>query len=242
MTAASAIDFGSWNGQTAEFRRCLVQDCGRVWQALAVHSNGLDEIIFQDHDKSDTVKILDQLIAIWAQNNPDKDPVSRKQVALQHVGGRGFRCSTASTGSAIVGYAYGLYHTPGMRLVLDPTGTKATSFVGSHDLIIDQETKKLPPGGQSEIHNPWLAAYDIGEVQVLAGYRGLGIGETLVRRLCRSLPADDRVVLIVEPDNGVARRVYERIGFKNLYDNPVTTFFPPHVPQIVMGLERAGDA
>lgn len=205
-------------------------------------SNGLDEISFQDRDESGTVKILDQLSAIWAQNNPDKDPVSRKQIALRHAGGRGFRCCTTSTGSTIVAYAYGLYHTPGMRVVLDPTGTKATPFIGSHDLIIDQEMKKLPPGGQSEIHNPWLNAYDIGEVQVLADYRGLGIGQTLVRRLCRSLPADDRVVLIVEPDNAVAWRVYERIGFKNLYDNPVTTFFPSHVSQIVMGLERAGDA
>ena len=207
-----------------------------------MNSKDLDEISFQDHDEPGTVKILDQLIAIWAQNNPDKDPLSRKQIALRHTGGRGFRCSTASTASAIVGYAYGLYHTPGMRLVLDPTGTKATPVIGSHDLIIDQEMKKLPPGGQSEIHTPWLSAYDIGEVQVLAGYRGLGIGETLVRRLCRSLPADDRVVLIVEPDNAVARRVYERVGFKNLYGNPVTTFLPPYVPQIVMGLERAGDA
>ena len=129
-----------------------------MWQALAVDSNGLDEISFQDHGESGTVKILDQLIAIWAQNNPDKDSVSRKQIALRHAGGRGFRCSTASTGSAIVGYAYGLYHTPGMRFVLDPTGTEATPVIGSHDLIIDQETKKLPPGGQSEIHTPWLSA------------------------------------------------------------------------------------
>ena len=108
--------------------------------------------------------------------------------------------------------------------MLDPTGTKATPFIGSHDLIIDQEIKKLPPGSQSEIHNPWLNAYDIGEIQVLTDYRGRGIGESLLRRLCRSLPSDDRVVLIVEPDNSGAMRVYERIGFKNLYDGPVTTF------------------
>lgn len=88
----------------------------------------------------------------------------------------------------------------------------------------------------------WLTAYDIAEVQVLADYRGRGIGETLIRKLCRSLPPDDRVILTVEPQNASAQRAYERVGFRDLYGIPVISRRLALNPQILMGLGRAGDA
>jgi hypothetical protein len=63
-----------------------------------------------------------------------------------------------------------------------------------------------------------------------------------VRKLRRSLSANDRVVLTVEPQNASAQRVYEGVGFRDLYGVPVISHRLPLNPQVLMALGRAGDA
>jgi ribosomal protein S18 acetylase RimI-like enzyme len=202
-----------------------------------------DGASYQERNAPGTVSILAQLISIWAENNPDEDPGAREQLALQQTKLRGFRCFTATTGADIVGFAYGMYGSPGGAFVLDPTGTRITPFLGSHDMLVAHATKTLPDDG-SEINIPWLDAYEVAEVQVRPAYQNLQlhIGTTLVRKLCESLPVNDRVILTVEPGRPAARHVYESIGFKDICGGLVRPFLPPHTPQIVLGLERAGDA
>jgi GNAT superfamily N-acetyltransferase len=103
---------------------------------------------------------------------------------------------------AIIGYVYGMYNGQGTGLG-EPGNVIS---LGSHDLLAEL----IARGNEDGViwtDPEWLAAYDIAEVQVLADYRGRGIGETLVRKLCRSLPAGDRVVLTVEPWGRHARAV-----------------------------------
>ena len=50
------------------------------------------------------------------------------------------------------------------------------------------------------------------------------------------------MVLTVEPQNTGAQRVYERIGFRDMYGVPVISRRLALNPQVLMGLGRAGDA
>jgi len=109
---------------------------------------------------------------------------------------QGFRYFTASSDDAIIGYVYGIYN--GQSTGLGEPGN--VIFLGSHDLLAEL----IARGNEDGViwtDPEWLAAYDIAEVQDLADCRGRGIGETLIRKLCRSLPVGDRVVLTVEPQN-----------------------------------------
>jgi ribosomal protein S18 acetylase RimI-like enzyme len=199
-------------------------------------SSGPDGIGFQEHDGPGTAAMIDRLIWIWAQECPGGDVGRRTRLALGQTGCEEFRCFAASSSDAVVGYAYGMRNGEGTGLG-EPGNVIS---LGSHDLLaelIDREKAS----GVIRTDPEWHAAYDIAEVQVLAEYRGRGIGEALVRRLCQSLPAGDRVVLTVEPQNIRARRVYERVGFHDLYGVPVISLRLPH-PQVLMGLLRAGDA
>jgi GNAT superfamily N-acetyltransferase len=200
-------------------------------------SSGLDGIGFQEHDGPGTAAMIDRLIWIWAQGSPNGDAGLRRRLALRHTGCKGFRCLTASSDDAIIGYAYGMYDGQGTGL--GEPGSVIS--LGSHDLLAELIARESE-GRLIRTDPEWLAAHDIAEVQVLADYRSRGIGEALVRKLCRSLPADDRVVLTVEPQNATAQRVYERVGFRDLYGVPVISRLLALNPQILMGLGRAGDA
>jgi ribosomal protein S18 acetylase RimI-like enzyme len=113
--------------------------------------------------------------------------------------------------------------------------------LGSHDLLAELIAGENE-AGVIRTDPEWLAAYDIAEVQVLAAYRGCGLGEALVRKLYRSRPADDRVVLTVEPQNTTAQHLYERVGFRDVCGVPVIPRRLRLHPQVLMGLGRAGDA
>ena len=180
--------------------------------------------------------MLDRLLWIWEQGSSG-DVGVRGRLALRHTGCRGFRCFTASSDDAVIGFAYGMYDGRGSGLgePEDPIS------LGSHDLLAELIARE-DEGGAIRTDPEWLGAYDLAEVQVLAGYRCRGIGEALVRRLCRSLPAFDRVILIVEPQNTSARRLYESVGFQDLSDVPVISRRVAISPQVLMGLGRAGDA
>lgn len=199
-------------------------------------SSGLDGISFLEHDGPGTAAMVDRLIWIWAQESPNGDVGLRRRLALRQTGCKGFRCLTASSDDAIIGYAYGMYNGRG-------TGVEPGSVIslGSHDLLAELIARENQ-NSLIRTDPDWLAAYDIAEVQVLADHRSRGIGEALVRKLCRSLPADDRVVLTVEPQNTTAQRVYERVGFRDLYGVPVISRLLALNPQVLMGLGRAGDA
>jgi ribosomal protein S18 acetylase RimI-like enzyme len=181
--------------------------------------------------------MIDRLIWIWAQGSPEVDLALRRRLALRHTGCKGFCCLTASSDDAVIGYAYGMYDGQGTGLG-EPGNVIS---LGSHDLLAELIARQAEDG-VIRTDPEWLGAYDIAEVQVLAGYRGRGIGETLVRQLCRSLPPDDRVVLTVEPQNSGAQRVYQRVGFRDLYGVPVISRRLALNPQVLMGLGRAGDA
>ncbi|HSJ07518.1 MAG TPA: ribosomal protein S18-alanine N-acetyltransferase [Longimicrobiales bacterium] len=70
---------------------------------------------------------------------------------------------------------------------------------------------------------------ELGNVAVIAGWRGRGIGECLVQEMIQR--AERRgvreIFLEVRPSNPVARRLYERLGFamvgrrRNYYQEPV---------------------
>jgi len=200
-------------------------------------SRGLDGISFQEHDGPGTAAMIDRLIWIWAQESPDGDVGLRRNLALRHTGCNGFRCFTASSEDVIIGYAYGMYNGQGTGLG-EPGNVIS---LGSHDLLAELIARE-DEIGVIRTDPEWLAAYDIAEIQVLADYRGRGIGEALVRKVCRSLPSGDRVVLTVEPQNTSAQRVYERVGFRDLYGVPVISRRLALNPQVLMGLGRAGDA
>jgi ribosomal protein S18 acetylase RimI-like enzyme len=170
-----------------------------------------DGISLKEHDGPGTATMIDGLIWIWAQETPNGDVGLRRRLALRHTGCKGFRCLTASSDDVIIGYAYGMYN--GEDTGLGEPGSVIS--LGSHDLLAELLASE---NEDSLIRTDpdWLAAYDIAEVQLLADYRGRRIGGALVRKLCRSLPADDRVVLTVEPQNTIAQRVYERVGFRGL--------------------------
>ncbi len=208
-----------------------------MWQALYVVSSGLDGISFQEHDGPETADMIDRLIWIWAQESPDGDVDLRTRLALRHTGCNGFRCFTASSDDVVIGYAYGMYDGQGTGLG-EPGNVIS---LGSHDLLAELIARENEDG-VIRTDPKWLAAYDIAEVQVLADYRGRGIGEALVRKLCRSLPDGDRVVLTVEPQDIIAQHVYERVGFRDLYGVSVISRRLALKPQVLMGLGRAGDA
>jgi ribosomal protein S18 acetylase RimI-like enzyme len=188
------------------------------------------------HDGSTTAEIIDQLIRIWAEENPAGNADHRKRLALRHTACDGFRCFAVACGGDVVGFAYGMYNGQGTGL----NGPEQVSSLGSHDLL-DEWTAKGAPG------NPWISpdwrpAFDIAEVQVLAAYRRRGIGERLVLEISGSVPGNEPVVLTVDPDNTGARRLYQRVGFRDLLGFPVTSMYLPMNPQILMGLRHARDA
>ena|SRR5438067_1320801 len=146
-------------------------------------SSGLDGISFQEHDGPATAAMIDRLIWIWAQESPDGDVGLRRNLALRHTGCNEFRCFTSGSHDAVIGYAYGMYDGQGTGL----GGPGNVISLGSHDLLAELIARENEMGA-IRTDPEWLAAYDIAEVQVLADYRGRGIGEALVRKLCRSLP------------------------------------------------------
>lgn len=70
---------------------------------------------------------------------------------------------------------------------------------------------------------------ELGNVAVTAGWRGRGVGELLVEEIVRRAVRRrvNEVFLEVRPSNTVARRLYERLGFRlvgrrrNYYQQPV---------------------
>ena len=228
--------FANWRLRCLLTLRGRVRSCagcrtegGQLWQSLSMLSSGLDGIGFQEHDGPGTAAMIDRLIWIWAQECPDGNFGVRWKLALRHTDCEEFRCFAASSDDAVIGYAYGMRNGEG-------TGFGEPGNVislGSHDLLTEQIAREKA-GGVIRTDPEWLAAYDIAEVQVLDDYRGRGIGEALVQKLCRSLPGGDRVVLTVEPQNARARRVYERVGFVDLHGVPVISLRLPD-PQVLMG-------
>lgn len=73
-----------------------------------------------------------------------------------------------------------------------------------------------------------LGRCHLGRVAVAPALRGRGIGEALVRALCREGAAelgDDSWSLFVLPGNDRARRLYERVGFSPVtYPEPDPAF------------------
>jgi hypothetical protein len=53
---------------------------------------------------------------------------------------------------------------------------------------------------------------------------------------------NDRVVLTVDWRNVGAQRLYQQIGFRDLIGLPISSRIVPGPGQMLMGLERAGDA
>ena len=203
----------------------------QMWQALFMAGGGLEGITIQEYDGAATAKIADQLIQLRAQENEAEDVDYRKGLALKQTECDGFRCFTASCDGEIVGFTYGMYNSQGVGL----NGPGQISSVGARDLV-EQCAGHIPL-----ISLGWRSAFDIAEVQVLAAYRGRGIGKKLVREICASLPGEDPVVLCVHPDNAGAEHVYERVGFRRLIPFPISSMHLPQ-PQILMGLRHAKDA
>ncbi len=115
-------------------------------------SGSIHDVSIQVHDGPATAEIVDQLIQIWAEENPAEDAGYRKRLALRHTACDGFRCFTATCDGDIVGYVYGMYNGQGTGL----NGPGKVSSVGSHDLLDEWTVKSvggqpyLPAGGHEE--------------------------------------------------------------------------------------------
>jgi [ribosomal protein S18]-alanine N-acetyltransferase len=84
-----------------------------------------------------------------------------------------------------------------------------------------------------------------GEAWILSAgvdprHRGRGIGRSLVEAALASLSTYDRVRLTVSPDNQVAIRLYERLGFSGAEVHP--DHFGAGQPRLLMERRRRLDA
>ena len=200
-------------------------------------SSTLPGIGIEEHDGPGTAAMIDRLTWIWAQKHPDGPAEVRKELAGELTKRRGFRCLTANSDGNVIGYVYGMYEGQGAGL----SELGGTASIGSHDLITERkDTEKSP--GVPLVDPAWGDAYDIAEVHVLAEYRRRGIADALIRRLCSRLPVDDRVVLTVDWRNVGAQSLYQQIGFRDLVGLPISSRIVFGPGQMLMGLERAGDA
>ncbi|MFC1718374.1 GNAT family N-acetyltransferase [Candidatus Poribacteria bacterium] len=115
------------------------------------------------------------------------------------------RCCTANAGHAhglsqLFGYEEWNYQGPGHRLV----ATLAGHIVGIVTIICFDGEALLYPGW-------WISS-----LSVRAQYRGLGIGEQLVRKALQdaALAGATRVNLVVSEENGRAISLYQRVGLE----------------------------
>jgi ribosomal protein S18 acetylase RimI-like enzyme len=162
--------------------------------------------------------IASQLASIWVENSPEGERprreefrAHREQLIKQHAHWLGFRCFTASSDDAIVGFSYGMYHGEGSGQL----GEGPVSG-GTHDYL----------QAKGVVNPKWRDSFDIADVQVLARYRGQHIGEGLIRLLCEGLPSG-RVVLSVEAGNDPAIGLYtEKLQFKEAFRIPTFTSTP----------------
>jgi ribosomal protein S18 acetylase RimI-like enzyme len=147
----------------------------------------------------------------------------REQLILQHAQCDGFRCFTASSGGAIVGFSYGMYHGEGPGSLGD-----GNFSAGTHDCLKEKGV----------VNRKWRDSFDIADVQVLEKDRGHHIGEGLIRLLCDGLPPG-RVVLSVEVGNDAAIGLYsEKLQFKEAFQMPVSTASPVIIMSRILPLPQ----
>lgn len=163
-----------------------------------------------DHIKLEELDVIafksqiDRLSSIWSNGNPGGDRAIREQLLVRHGSCRGFSCFIAYHNNKPVGFVYGMRDGQSTG-----RGVGRVVSIGSHDLI--EERVKL-----GVLSPEWLDSFDIADLQVLHDYRRQGIGEGLIRALCGD-QSSRRVVLSVADEAVSARRLYHRLGFKDLF-------------------------
>jgi ribosomal protein S18 acetylase RimI-like enzyme len=182
-------------------------------------SPGSTEI--RELDIADTNAIVDTLVSIWSQENPDLSRVPRKQLYQYLTRCPGFRCRVAAAGDGtIAGFAIGTYRDASTESSVDATGTYE---------LIEGQMEYAPVAPR------WLSAFDLAELQVLESYRDQRTGRRLVHALLDDLPKGERVVLTVNESAGAARHLYDDLGFKELFSVQIKSKERPLTEHSVMG-------
>lgn len=177
----------------------------------------LTELTFTHHDASSAADLVDRLVAVYLDAHADDGPFYteeryRRQLA-GHMPAPGWSGITASTGAALVGYAYGFPLQPSTRW-----------WQGL--------TTPVPDGFTSEDGRRTFA---LSELLVRPAWRRRHVAKALHDQLLGARP-EQRATLLARPDNAPAQAAYANWGWQKVARLHPDWDHAPHFDVLVIPL------